>query len=181
MLTDRIFPPLSAVHYDDLYGAVLERIQSTAKLFQDDEAFYAMVEQRAGVDNSSKQLAESRDKLKKRHSELSRLLRKLFEDHAAGLIQNENYTLFSGEYQSEQAEILQKLNVLDSKLEVQNNYQTNAEKLRENIRDYLHIGKLTPFMLNKLIESIEIGQAEIANGQTQQEIIIVWRFAWEIG
>ncbi|MFA6808843.1 MAG: zinc ribbon domain-containing protein [Eubacteriales bacterium] len=60
-----------AVHYDDLYEAVLERIQSTAKLFQNDKAFYALVAKRAGVDNSSEQLAESRNKLKKRHSELS--------------------------------------------------------------------------------------------------------------
>ena len=107
-------------------------------------------------------------------------MRKLFEDHAAGLISDENYTLFSGEYQSEQAKILQKLNVLDSKLEVQNDYQTNAEKLRELIREYLHIDKLTPFMLNKLIERIEVGQAEIVNGQNQQEITIVWRFAGTI-
>jgi len=49
-----------AVHYDDLYEAVLERIQSTAQLFQNDEAFYALVSKRAGVDNSSKQLAERR-------------------------------------------------------------------------------------------------------------------------
>lgn len=165
-----------AVHYDDLYEAVLERIQSTAKLFRNDKAFYALVEKRAGADTSLKQLAESKDKLKKRHSELSRLLRKLFEDHATGLISDENYTLFSNEYQSEQAEILQKLNALDSKLEIQNDYQTNAEKLRELIRDYLQIDKLTPFMLNKLIERIKVGQAETVNGQNRQEITIVWRF-----
>jgi hypothetical protein len=85
-----------------LYETVLERIQSTAKLFRNDKAFYALVEKRSGYDTSSKQLAESKDKLKKRHSELSRLLRKLFEDHAAGLISDENYTLYLGEYQSEQ-------------------------------------------------------------------------------
>jgi hypothetical protein len=37
-----------AVHYDDLYEAVLERIQSTAKLFQDDSSFLDMVSRRAG-------------------------------------------------------------------------------------------------------------------------------------
>jgi hypothetical protein len=81
---------------------------------------------------------------------------------------DENYTLFSGEYQSEQAEILQKLSVNDSKLGAQNDYQTNTEKLREFIRDYLHINKLTPFILNKLIERIEVGHTEMVIGQHQQ-------------
>ena len=65
-------------------------------------------------------------------------------------------------------------------LEVQNDYQTNAEKLREIISDYLHITILTPFILNKLIERIEVGQAETVSGQKQQEITIVWRFAGEV-
>lgn len=42
------------------------------------------------------------------------------------------------------------------------------------------IDNLTPFMLNKFIECIEIGQAEIVNGQSQQEITIIWRFAGAI-
>ena len=37
------------------------------------------------------------------------------------------------------------------------------------------IDKLTPFMLNKLIERIEIEHVEIVNGQSQQEITIIWR------
>ncbi len=138
------------------------------------------MEEKSGLNTSDKQLAAERDKLKRRQQELSSLLFKLFEDHAAGLISNENYVAFTNRYQSEQTEILQKLNVLDYKLEVQNDYQTNSEKLRELIRDFLHIEKLTPFMLNKLIERVEIGQAKIVNEQKQQEITIVWRFVGEV-
>jgi hypothetical protein len=42
------------------------------------------------------------------------------------------------------------------------------------------IDKLTPFMLNKLIERIEIEHVEIIDGQSQQEITIIWRFAGAI-
>jgi len=65
---------------------------------------------------------------------------------------------------------------IDSKLEVQNDNQTNAEKQRELILDYLHIDKLIPLMFNKLIERIEVGSQEVVGGQKQQEIRIVWRF-----
>lgn len=136
-----------------------------------------MVEERVGLDISAQQLTADRDKFKKRQQELSTLLFKLFEDHAAGLISDENYVAFTNRYQSEQAEIQSKLNALELRMNQQNDYQINAEKLREVIRDYLNIDTLTPFILNKLIEKIQVGQAKTVNGQEVQEITIVWRFA----
>jgi site-specific DNA recombinase len=169
-----------AIFYDDLYKAVLERIRATARLLQDDEAFYRLVEEKSGLNTSDKQLATERDKLKRRQQELSTLLFKLFEDHAAGLISDENYVAFTNRYQSEQAEIQEKIAVFDAKLAQQTDYQANAEQLRQAISDYLNIATLTPFILNKLIENIQVGHAETVNGQTVQEITIVWRFAGEV-
>ncbi|HOA78526.1 MAG TPA: recombinase family protein [Bacilli bacterium] len=169
-----------AIFYDDLYKVVLERIRATARLLQDDEAFYRLVEEKSGINTSDKQLATERDKLKRRQQELSTLLFKLFEDHAAGLISDENYVAFTNRYQSEQTEIQEKIVLLDSKLEQQRDYQANAEQLREAISAYLNIDSLTPFILNKLIENIQVGHAETINGQTVQEITIVWRFAGEV-
>lgn len=166
-----------AIFYDDLYKAVLERIRATARLLKDDEAFYRLVEEKSGLNTSDKQLAAERDKLKRRQQKLSTLLFKLFEDHAAGLITDENYVSFTNRYQSEQAEIQEKIAVLDAKLEQQTDYQANAEQPRQVISDYLNIDTLTPFILNKLIEKIQVGQVEIINGQMVQEVSIVWRFA----
>lgn len=99
------------------------------------------------------------------------------EDHAAGLISDENYVAFTNRYQSYQAENQGKIVVLDAKLAQQTDYQANAEQLRQAISDYLNIATLTPFILNKLIENIQVGHAETVNGQTVQEVAIVWRFA----
>jgi len=165
-----------AIFYDDLYKAVLERIRATARLLQDDEAFYRLVEEKAGLDTSEMHLMQERDKLKRRQQELSTLLFKLFEDHAAGLISDANYVSFTNRYQSEQTEIQGKIAVLDAKLEQQVDYQVGAEQLRQAISDYLNIETLTPFILNKLIEKIQVGCVEKINGQAVQEITIVWRF-----
>ena len=169
-----------AIFYDDLYKAVLERIRATARLLQDDEAFYRLVEEKSGLNTSDQQLATERDKLKRRQQELSILLFKLFEDHAAGLISDENYVAFTNRYQSEQVETQEKIAVLDTKLEQQTDYQANAEQLRGAITDYLNIDTLTPFILNKLIEKIQVGHPETVKGQIVQDITIVWRFAGEI-
>jgi site-specific DNA recombinase len=166
-----------AIFYDDLYKTVLERIRATARLLKDDESFYRLIEEESGLNTSQKQLSADRDKLKRRQQELSMLLFKLFEDHAAGLIADENYVVFTNRYQSEQTEIQGKIVALNTKLEQQTDYEANAEQLREIISDYLNIDKLTPFILNKLIEKIQVGQVKKVDGQMAQEIIIVWRFA----
>ena len=70
--------------------------------------------------------------------------------------------------------------MLDAKLEQQTDYQTSVYRLREAISDYLNIDKLTPFILNKLIEKIQVGHAETIDGQAVQEITIVWRFTGEV-
>jgi site-specific DNA recombinase len=166
-----------AIFYDDLYKAVLERIRATARLLQDDEAFYRLVEEKAGLDTSDKQLIQDRDKLKRRQQELSTLIFKLFEDHAAGLISDANYVSFTNRYQSEQTEIQGKIALLNTKLEQQTDYQANAEQLREAISVYLNIDSLSPFILNKLIENIQVSHVETINKKAMQEITIVWRFA----
>ena len=67
--------------------------------------------------------------------------------------------------------------LLDTKLEQKIDYAANAEQLRAAISDYLNIDNLTPLILNKLIEKIQVGQVEKVDGQMVQEITIVWRFA----
>lgn len=170
-----------AIYLDDLYGVVLEKIRSTARLLQDDDKFIAMVNKRIKQDAPTKKLSEKQSKLEKRLQELSRLLRKLFEDNATGLISNENYGAMFKIYQDEQAETAEKLKAVIAESAQKEDYRVSAEKLREIILEYLNIEKLTPFILNKLIERIEIGHLEMVGGQRQQEITIVWRFAGVVG
>jgi len=59
-------------------------------------------------------------------------------------------------------------------------YAGQLEKLQEAVRDCLDIQELTPIVLNKLIDRIEVGSQEVVDGQRQQEIRIVWRFAGEV-
>ncbi len=66
--------------------------------------------------------------------------------------------------------------MLETKLEQQADYQTNAEQLRQAISDYLNIDSLIPFILNKLIKKIQVEHAETINDQMEQDIAVVWRF-----
>jgi hypothetical protein len=83
-------------------------------------------------------------------------------------------------YQDEQVEIIEKLKNIHIELSKAVDYQSNAQLLREAIQEYLDIEELPPFILNKLVEKIEVGHREIVNGQPQQDVTIVWRFCGKI-
>ena len=51
------------------------------------------------------------------------------------------------------------------------------ERLKQAVRECFDMTELTPLILNKLIERIEIGSLEAVDGQKQQTIVIAWRFA----
>jgi hypothetical protein len=83
-------------------------------------------------------------------------------------------------YQSEQIEIQSKIAVINTTLEQQIDYQASAEQLRAAISDYLNIYTHTPLILNKCIEKIMVRHVETVDGQKQQVITIVWKFAGEM-
>ena len=73
-----------------------------------------------------------------------------------------------------------KLSAIQSQLTEKEDYAGQLEKLHEAVRECLDIKELSPLVLNKLIDRIEIGSQEVVDVQRQQEIRIAWRFAGEI-
>lgn len=69
---------------------------------------------------------------------------------------------------------------IKTQLDEKEDYAGQLEKLKKAVADCLDIQELTPLVLNKLIDRIEIGSLEIVDGQRQQEIGIVWRFVGEV-
>ncbi len=166
-----------AIYYDVLYDVVLIQIRETARSLQNDDAFFALVNRHVKQEASPKRNAQNQAKLEKRQVELSRPLRKLFEDNASGLLSDEYYADMLKVYQDEQAEIIEKLKNIRVEINKAGDYRSNAEMLREAIREYLDIEELTSFILNKLVEKIEVGHRSVVDGQPQQDVTIVWRFA----
>lgn len=168
------------ITYGNLYNVVLERVQRLAKLMRDNDNLMKLVQQKSVGNTKADKLIAEKAKAEKRMNELSRLLRKLFEDNAKGLLDNHNYEVMMGEYQAEQAALTGKLVDIKTQLAVKEDYAGQLEKLQGAVSTCLDIQELTPLVLNKLIDRIEVGSQEVVNGQRQQEIRIVWRFAGEV-
>ena len=105
-------------------------------------------------------------------------MRKLFDSHADGVIDDRNYEMLMKDIQAEQEAIEQKLSDLQSKLSQQHNTEISIDQFRDTVRDCLNITELTPYILNKLISKIEIGCLEMVDGQKQQEVSVWWKITY---
>lgn len=147
---------------------------------RDDDGLMKLIRQKSAGNTKADKLVAEKSKAEKWLNELSRLLRKLFEDNAKGLLDNRNYEVMMGEYQAEQATLTGKLAEIEAQLAERSDYFGQLEKLQGAVSDCLNIQQLTPLILNKLIDRVEVGSQELVDGQRQQEIRIVWRFAGEV-
>lgn len=109
-------------------------------------------------------------------AELSGKVRKLFDSHADGIIDDRNYEMLMKDFQAEQEELELKLSAFQSKLSQQHNIEISVEQFREIVREYLNVTGLTPFILNKLISKIQIGCLETVDGEKQQVVSVEWKF-----
>ena len=114
--------------------------------------------------------------IEKRMAELSGKVRKLFDGHADGIIDDRNYEMLMKDIQAEQESLEQKLSALQSKISQQRNTEISIEQFKETVRECLNVTELTPYILNKLISKIEIGCLETIDGEKQQMVSVEWRF-----
>ena len=108
-------------------------------------------------------------------AELSGKVRKLFDGHADGVIDDRNYEMLMKDIQAEQEALEQKLSALQTRISEQHNTEISIEQFRETVRECLKVTELTPFILNKLISKIEIGCLEMTDGEKQQVVSVEWK------
>lgn len=163
-----------------LYEAVLKRIRELADTVRDDAKFQELVRKRIQADVSSDKLDAEKHKAENQLTELSAKVRKLFDSHANGIIDERNYEMLMTDIQSEQAVLAARLAEIDASLAVKSDTARQLKQLKQAISECLNITELTPLILNKLIERIEVSSLEVIDGQKLQEVAIVWRFAGTI-
>lgn len=159
-----------------LYQNISERIQQLTKAVENDEEFYTLVQIKTADNLPPDSALKERYSIEKRMAELSGKVRKLFDGHADGIIDDRNYEMLMKDIQAEQESLEQKLSALQSKISQQHNTEISIEQFKETVRECLNVTELTPYILNKLISKIEIGCLETIDGEKQQMVSVEWRF-----
>lgn len=172
------------IRYDTLYTYVLARVQYWAGQAQADEGKLLNKLLKAGDTaknaQTQKQTAELA-KAEKRKAELDRLFAKMYEDWAAERITAYNFNMLSRQYQTEQQELIEKIDKLTAELSAEQQSVIDAEKWIASIKKCARPTELTADLLNALIEKIVIHEGKDSkNGMKAQPIEIYYRFIGKI-
>ena len=168
----------TSTHYirvDFLEQVILGEIRRLTRFASQYENYFLQA-----VIGSSQESAELERKLKKkelaslqaRDEELDGLFERIYEDNVNGKISDERFATMSRRYENEQKELSIRIKVLRSELEKQEGKTMTMEMFISMVRKYTRARKLTPRMLNELIERIEVHQAEKIDAEWQQRLVI---------
>ena len=168
----------TGTHYirvDFLEQVVLGEIRRLTKFVSQYEAQFAKLmigfTQKA-MASERKQVQLELSKAKARDRELDTLFEKLYEDNVAGKITDERFARMSKKYEAEQAELRSSIEALQADIERIDGKAATADMFISAVRKYTRARKLTPRMLNELIDKIEVHQAEKVNGVWRQRLTI---------
>ena len=118
------------------------------------------------------QLQQAVENGTKRIAEIDRLIEKVFEQNAGGILSDEQFVKMLQSYEKEQKSLTQ---------EVEENRQTlqNAEQrvmdlrlVLRTLREMTDIKELTPTLVNSLIERIEVHNSDKSSGQSHVKVDI---------
>lgn len=110
--------------------------------------------------------------LQARDRELDTLFEKIYEDNVSGKLSDERFARMGRKYEDEQKELADKIKATKAAIEKSTSQAVTADMFISIVRKYTRAKKLTPRMLNELIEKIEVHQAEKVDGVWEQRLTI---------
>ena len=176
----------TSTHYvrvDFLEQVVLGEIRRLTKYasIYEDEFLKEVIGHSRQTEEANLKLKEKEVKsLLARNEELDGLFERIYEDNVSGKLSDERFTKMSMRYESEQKENSDKIKRLSSEIEKQSNRTTSTDTFISLVRKYTRARKLTPRMLNELVEKIEVYNAEKIDGEWVQRLRIHYNCVGEM-
>ena len=168
----------TSTHYvrvDFLEEVVLGEIRRLTKFasLYEDEFVKAVIGHSQQAEQTDRKLKEKELKtLLSRDEELDGLFERIYEDNVSGKLSDDRFAKMSRRYEDEQKELAEKIKKLRSEIEKQSSRSMTTDMFIGLVRKYTRARKLTPRMLNELIEKIEVFNAEKIDGVWEQRLRI---------
>ena len=168
----------TSTHYvrvDFLEEVVLGEIRHLTKFasLYEDEFVKAVIGHSQQAEQTDRKLKEKELRtLLARDEELDDLFERIYEDNVSGKLSDDRFAKMSRRYEDEQKELAEKIKKLRSEIEKQSSRSMTTDMFIGLVRKYTRARKLTPRMLNELIEKIEVFNAEKIDGVWEQRLRI---------
>ncbi len=163
------------VRVDFLEKVVLAEIRRLTKFASQYESEFIQA-----VEGYSKNAVEHDMKLKQkiikdlqnRNNELDLMFENLYIDNISGKINDTRFAKMTNSIEQEQMELEKKIKALEFQILEIKNQSSKTDFFLSAIRKYTRVRKLTPRMLQELIDKIEVHHAEKQDGVQVQHIVI---------
>ena len=168
----------TSTHYvrvDFLEQVVLGEIRRLTKFASqfEDEFVKAVIGHSQQAEATDRKLKEKELKaLQARDEELDGLFERIYEDKVSGKLSDDRFARMSRRYEEEQKELAEKIKALRAEIDKQSSQSMTTDMFISLVRKYTRARKLTPRMLNELIEKIEVFNAEKIDGVWEQRLRI---------
>ena len=176
----------TSTHYvrvDFLEEVVLGEIRRLTKFasLYEDEFVKAVIGHSQQAEQTDRKLKEKELKtLLARDEELDGLFERIYEDNVSGKLSDDRFAKMSRRYEDEQKELSEKIKKLRSEIEKQSSRAASTDMFVSIVRKYTRARKLTPRMLNELVEKIEVYNAEKIDGEWVQRLRIHYNCVGEM-
>jgi len=173
-----------ALRYQDLYDIVLAEIQRAVELFNNSGAL-AFEKAFLNRHNTAKaaEAKKSLMKLTSRADELRRIIKRVVEQNALGVIDDDTYTGLIAGYQTEQKDIKSRIGKLESAVSEAADDAAGIKKLAGTLAKYTDVTELTREILMELIEKVVVHQstASYKCKNREQKVDVHFRSAGILG
>ena len=167
-------------HYirtDFLEQVVLGEIRRLTRFATKYENAFAKLVMGSSLKSAEQEMQFKESELKKlqaRDKELDILFEKIYEDNAMGKISDDRFAKLSVKYEDEQKAVNEKMQNLKDEISNGKSKNVSTDMFIATVQKYTRAKKLTPQMLNELIDKIEVYQSEKIDGNTVQRLKIYY-------
>lgn len=176
------------IDYELLYQSVLSEVREMLALSEKDKRLVLadMGKAKRGnkANDTNNEAVNFLKTLESRDKELDNLIRRLYEDNVSGKISDERFGKLNAAYEAEQREIVQKIKMLRKPVVQETDDKAARRRFFEMLDGLAGISELSPNLVKRLIDRIEIGQGNYEKTpegkKKRQTVKIFWRFIGEI-
>ena len=158
----------------------IRRLTKYAGLYEDDFLKEVIGHSRQAEETERRLKEKELKSLLARDDELDGLFERIYEDNVSGKLSDDRFAKMSRRYEEEQKELSEKIKKLRSEIEKQSSRATSTDMFVSIVHKYTRARKLTPRMLNELVEKIEVYNAEKIDGEWVQRLRIHYNCVGEM-
>ena len=158
-----------------LQQIVLEAVSDLSDFVRCFESVFFVLLAKQNQAAQQKELQSTRVKLeqsKKRVSDIDRVISRLYEDNVIGKLSDERFMKMSASYEQEQKNLELTINECEQALREADKAKVDLRMLLKGLREFTELKKLTPEIVNTLIQRIEVHNSNRSTGKIRVQVDI---------